>query len=353
MRSVTSWPCLFLTAVVVTGGGAHASDRPEAPAETQYRPAQSPTELIAHEYMDEWEKASKGLPRATTSEVARMHDVHRDFLSEHEMALIREFRGSINAAVLRERYEWTTRRTSRDGATLSARPRDQLEQLFYSRFEVSFDSQTKLPVSLKWFDRNRGESTAVADLHTPRRLPRTSAVVHAGHAEESDSTLDLDVADCLAQWERASTRLRPPTSSTLRPLLTQCRRLDSRDTAAVLRFTGPVEAKKLRSAYNWTPVRQTGRRIFLRAESRSTVGVEPQTLVVSLDARTWLPQTVYVDSHTTGLDGTGNVVTAGVTKNHESRGGDSESIYLHRSLSVAGASDEPQTAERPGRSRSR
>lgn len=111
-----------------------------------------------------WADASAEIPAPGKSARQRALYRHRSDHSGHEIALILEFLGPVDADDLLQRYRFTGIEQAGGGIRLTAVPRDSVERLFYRQWEIVLDARTHLPVSLTFSgrnDRSPGEPVAL------------------------------------------------------------------------------------------------------------------------------------------------------------------------------------------------
>ncbi len=113
--------------------------------------------------LQKWEIASRNLSDSDPQIEKWLAQRSRDFASSTELALLRELCGPIDAAGLQHRYRFRTL-TGRDGRTwLEATPLDDLQR----RFQLSLDSHSHLPVSIRFSVNGSWSEASSIDLPLP------------------------------------------------------------------------------------------------------------------------------------------------------------------------------------------
>ena len=110
--------------------------------------AAPPPRLSSAHIVREWAKASQAIvPPGKSAQLRTLHRHRRQF-NGHQIALINEFRGPVDADELLKRYRFDE--VTRTGNTyrLQAVARDGVERLFSPRWQIDIDAATNLPVSL-------------------------------------------------------------------------------------------------------------------------------------------------------------------------------------------------------------
>jgi hypothetical protein len=110
----------------------------------------------------DWETASRELEPVSRDERKRLLAVHHPGRSAHEIDLVCELRGPIDASALGRRYTWQPPVVSGSHVELTVEPVDPLERLFFRRFLVQLDSQTLRPVSIQFTDGAGAKSLPLA-----------------------------------------------------------------------------------------------------------------------------------------------------------------------------------------------
>jgi hypothetical protein len=159
-----------------------------APVQIMHRPQQAVGQChveSAEGLLARWEARSATLFKPGEAERVRLIYDHPE-LSGHEISLLLEFRGPVEAEALGSRYGWS--KESHE-PSLRAVPIDEIERMFVPAFRVSFD-QAGLPNSLTFLTPEKQPLREVA-LHTalrPRRLPRPApAQIRTASAEDVDT----------------------------------------------------------------------------------------------------------------------------------------------------------------------
>ena len=94
----------------------------------------------------------------------------RDRHNGHEIAALTILLGPVNRESLVRDYEWKAEKTN-EGVILVATPRDHLDRLFFSRFELTLNSQTALPLQVQFYGRQGQANSESIAMAQPRRLP--------------------------------------------------------------------------------------------------------------------------------------------------------------------------------------
>lgn len=123
----------------------------------------------------EWAKASQTIVPVGKAAQQRTFHEYKNAHKAHQIALINEFRGPVDADQLLKRYRFTEVKRARKLFRLTAVPRDDVEGLFMAGFEVAFSDNSFLPVSIQFVDTNGKQQGDSIALLTSRHESATEA----------------------------------------------------------------------------------------------------------------------------------------------------------------------------------
>lgn len=201
-----------------------------------------PMDVNIENALTEWSETSRSLEPMSPARTQRLTRSLQQDYSGHEIAWITLFTGPVELEDLRDDLTWTGLRSTSDGITLTAVPRDATERLFVSQLEVTL-TENHVPKSITFVDRQgnrREESVAFEQIRiqpgrsiAPRvvqvaamKIPGDPAVVHSAEftrdsilnntvppaesheVTEAISDQDIEAGDTLLQkWSAATARL--------------------------------------------------------------------------------------------------------------------------------------------------
>jgi hypothetical protein len=112
----------------------------------------------ANEWLTRWQQATTQRKPVTVAQMERAFQDHHETRSAHELALMLEFRGPVQADTLAKRFQWSVNQEEQSDKQPNVRlvgsTTDDVERLFYKSFEVTLDAKTHRPLSLRFSDRN-------------------------------------------------------------------------------------------------------------------------------------------------------------------------------------------------------
>ena len=166
---------VFPVACLLIGGAIVLATAPSIAA--------PPPRLSPEHILREWAAISEAVVPTSKSAEKRTCHAQRGRLNGHQIALIVELRGPIDADDLLARYRFTEAKRKGNTVRLTVIPRDGVERLFVPRFEVEFIDDSYLPTSLRFADRNGGKmgepvavlvkisAAVIAEMNEPVRAP--------------------------------------------------------------------------------------------------------------------------------------------------------------------------------------
>ncbi|MBT6495221.1 MAG: outer membrane lipoprotein carrier protein LolA [Planctomycetaceae bacterium] len=182
--------------------------------------AAPPPRLSPEHVLREWASISKAILPAGKSAGKRTQHAQRGRHNGHQIALIVEFRGPIDADNLLARYRFTEAKRKGNTIHLTCIPRDGIERLFVPRFEVAFTDDSFLPTSLQFADRNSGKmgkpvamlikvsEAVIAELNAPVRAPLPPDIqLVKGEQVNSPEAVKTAAADIPAGTSKPSTEV--------------------------------------------------------------------------------------------------------------------------------------------------
>jgi len=202
---------------------------------TQPTIAAPPPRLSPEHVLREWASISQAIVPPGKSAAKRACHAQRERHNGHQIALIVEFRGPVDADKLLARYRFTEAKRTGNTIQLTGIPRDGIERLFVPRFDVGFTDDSFLPTSLQFADRNSdkmGEPVAmlvkvsaavIAELNAPVRAPLPSGIrlvggergkfqgtvkTAAAEIPAGDSNQSPEVQRVLEKWKASASRVR-------------------------------------------------------------------------------------------------------------------------------------------------
>jgi hypothetical protein len=150
-----------------------------------------PMDVNIENALNEWSETSHSLEPMSPARTQRLSRSLQQDYSGHEIAWITLFTGPVELEDLRDDLTWTGSRSTSDGITLTAVPRDATERLFVSQLEVTL-TENHVPKSITFVDRQgnrREESVAFEQIRiqpgrtiAPRVVQVTALKVPEDHA---------------------------------------------------------------------------------------------------------------------------------------------------------------------------
>jgi hypothetical protein len=119
-----------------------------------------------HHVLACWEAAAADFEPVGPHEKRRLLALHHPGRSAHELDLICELRGPIDARRLADRYVWQTPVDGRAHLELTAETHDAVERLFFRGFAVKLDRATLRPVSIRFLDATGAAGSPAFALET-------------------------------------------------------------------------------------------------------------------------------------------------------------------------------------------
>lgn len=137
--------------------------------------AHAQTSTAAERVLRLWAAAAETVSSPGKSARQRILYRHRAVHSGHEINLVLEFLGPIDADELLGRYRFTGVERIGDRLRLTATPRDGVERLFLPQWEVMLDAETYLPVSLAFSGRDERPQSGPIALFTDQQRESIAA----------------------------------------------------------------------------------------------------------------------------------------------------------------------------------
>ncbi|HUG90835.1 MAG TPA: hypothetical protein VML55_08385 [Planctomycetaceae bacterium] len=162
-----------------------------------------------------WEAASGDLEPVGLHERRRLIAVHHPGRSAHELDVICELRGPIDATSLSERYEWRGPLIGAGHIELAAETRDAVERLFFRGFTLKLDRETYRPVSIEFDDAEGSASPLPFALETDLCLEARLARGMRGNGEPRRTVVPVEFT---AHEDPPPPAELPPPPARIRPL---------------------------------------------------------------------------------------------------------------------------------------
>ncbi|MGH7201395.1 MAG: hypothetical protein ACREJB_12370 [Planctomycetaceae bacterium] len=154
----------------------------------------APAEVPAHIRMVlvRWETASRRLRPLTDAERALLANEHEGRYSAHEFDVACRLSAPVTADELAARFEWTGREHLGPQVRLTARPRDEIEALFYGEARIVLETATHLPESIEFLSRDGTRSSKPLPLMTRVALPASIEFAADGDIDAALRTVSFD-----------------------------------------------------------------------------------------------------------------------------------------------------------------
>lgn len=156
-----------------------------------------PMDIDIEEVLAQWSDTSHALEPMSPARTQRLTRSLQQDYSGHEIAWITLFTGPIEREDLRDLLNWTGMRSTPDGVTLTAVPRDATERLFVSRLEVTL-TENHVPKSITFVDREgnrRAESVAFEQIRIQPGRTLASQVVQVAALKIPGDGADIRTAE--------------------------------------------------------------------------------------------------------------------------------------------------------------
>lgn len=156
-----------------------------------------PMDVNIDDALTEWSDTSHSLEPMSPARTQRLTRALQQDYSGHEIAWITLFTGPVDLEDLRDHLNWTGTRSTPDGITLTAVPRDATERLFVSRLEVTL-TEKHVPKSITFVDRQgnrREESVAFEQIRIQPGRPVAPRIVQVAALKVSGDGLEIRTAE--------------------------------------------------------------------------------------------------------------------------------------------------------------
>jgi hypothetical protein len=144
--------------------------------------------------LSQWEAASEAVVSPSGEDEHVAYLIHKSTSSGHEIAVALEFQKPVRADELLKKYRWTRIDATDEALFLFAEPIDEVDRLFYRGFEVELDSETSLPVAVRFTDRKGKPKPASIELAVKTRSTLGERDVQLTSAEVAASSRHRRVA---------------------------------------------------------------------------------------------------------------------------------------------------------------
>jgi hypothetical protein len=166
----------------------------------QSAPAAPAAGLNPEHVVREWAAASRVIAPQGKSDHRRLLHTYGNQHNGHQIALICEFRGPVDADRLLERYRFTSAERDGDDILITAVPRDEVERLFVGHFEIGVAADTFLPAAIRFEGSrqptaarpiallNRWQREQIAQVESPA-ADRTPTVLRVASSQPADASV--------------------------------------------------------------------------------------------------------------------------------------------------------------------
>jgi hypothetical protein len=163
----------------------------------------------------DWERSTAELPKPLPD--AAFPDSFESHTA-HELDVAARLYGAVTAHKLIEDFNWSLEGTTETTVVLKGYPRDEVDRLFYSAFEITLDRQSMRPTSIQFLGTDGTPRPQLVRLRISNRVNvdsvplggdvRTIAVTPADIEQPDSPNVTADLESILAHWVRATREIR-------------------------------------------------------------------------------------------------------------------------------------------------